>query len=348
MAKNLHYISQMGRKPAGLGNEIFGLAKAILGTQVFGGELITPDYSNSMHEYPKIIFDNFRSKRVNITLKKKINIGDKIFEQLGSRENLWNYKILLEDYAFREGLTDRHNLRIQHSSRMVGGFLAIRDTRETLLKLFEIDLSGLDSIEKSVGLHVRVPDVSDSNSQRILKKQIEEYYKPALRDLYSSDGAFRDLNLITNASSKNYFISDLTNYAKSLGFRCNYDAADSLTHLKLLAKSNFIIPSVSTFSLLGIFLSNAKYFWPSNYTTDNNNWRSIWGHEKLQILGPTFWFRELNGSNNYNPLKSRGMIHGFFNPYFLREWINYNSDFELSQDLIYYGSSRFDTEVYKK
>ncbi|NBO71220.1 MAG: hypothetical protein EBU66_14480 [Bacteroidetes bacterium] len=337
----------MGRKPAGLGNEIFGLAKAILGTQVFGGELITPDYSNSMHEYPKTILENFRSRRVNITLKNRINVGDEIFAQLGNRENLWDYKILLKDYAFREGLTDGQNLRIQHSSKMVGGFLAIRDTRETLRKLFEIDLSGLDSKDKSVSLHLRVPDISDSISQRILQRQIEEYYKPALRDLYSSDGAFSNLNLITNANSENSYISDLTKFAKSLGFRCNYDPADSLTHLKLLAKSNFIIPSVSTFSLLGIFLSNAKYFWPSNYTSTNNNWRSIWGHEKLQILGPTYWFRELNESHNYNPLKSRGMIHGFFNPYFFQEWIKYNSDYELSQDLIYYGSTSFGKEVYK-
>lgn len=348
MGRNLHFISPMGRKPAGLGNEIFGLAKAIMGTQVFGGEIIAPDYSSSMHEYPKTILEDFRTRKMNITLKKRINVGDEIFEQLGNQGNLWNYKRLLEEYATREGLINGENLRILHSSKMVGGYLAIRDVRESLLNLFEIDLSESETLEKSASLHLRGPDISDSDSQRILQKRIEEYFKPALRDLSSSDGDFTDLNLITNVSSNNPLISDLMIFAKSLGFRCNNQDADSLTHLRLLSKSSFIIPSVSTFSLLGIFLSRAKYFWPPSYTSNMNNWFSIWGDEKLQILGPTHWFRELNRSHNYNSLKSRGMVHGSFNPHFLREWVNYNSDYELSQDLIYYGSTSFDEEVYKK
>lgn len=348
MSQNLHFISPMARKPAGLGNEIFGIAKALLGTRVFGGELIAPDYSSSMHEYPRMVLENFRSKKSNFTVRRKIHIGHEVFEQLGSEENLWNYKTLLEQYATRENLSEGKNLRFLHSSKMTGGYLAIREVRENLLKLFEIDLSESNQLDNSASLHLRGPDISNPNSQKILQQSIEEYFKPSLLDLSSSGCEFTGLNLITNVSSNNPLISDLLNFADSLGFSCNNQDADALTHLKLLAKSNFIIPSVSTFSLLGIFLSNAKYFWPPGYTSNLDNWFSIWGDEKLQILGPTHWFRELNRSTSYNSLKSRGMVHGSFNPYFLREWVNYNSDYRLSQDLIYYGSTSIDSEVYIK
>lgn len=347
MNSNLHYISPMGRKPAGLGNEIIGLSKAILGIQIFGGKLIAPDYSTSNHEYPKVILENFEFKRYNLPLKRMIRVGSEVFDQLGTEDNLWNYKSILEQFAIRECLDNSKRFRVLHASKMTGGYLAIRESRAKLLELFEIDLSDSSSLERSVSLHLRGSDISNLDSSRMLQKEIEDYFKPALLDLSNSGCNLTKLNLISNLNSNNPQLLDVVHFAKSLGFLCNYSDADPLTHLKLLTKTSFIIPSVSTFSLLGIFLSNAKYFWPSKYTSLCGNWYSIWGSERLQILGPTKWFREINMNPGYNSLDSRGLIHGSFNQFFLQEWVKHKTEHKLSQDLIYYGSTKFEKEIYK-
>lgn len=347
MNQNLHFISPMGRKPAGLGNEIFGLSKAILGTRIFGGQLITPNYSASIHEYPKLILDNFNSRRFRMPPRRVNTVGSDIFQKLGNEENLWNYTAILQQFATDECLNSAKKLRILHASKMTGGYLAIRESRADLLELFGVNSSESRPSEENATLHLRGSDYGDFKSSTALRNKIENYFKPALLDLSNSGFDLTNLNLISNLSSNNPQLFNILNFAKSLGFSCNYSDADTLTHLKLLAESSFIIPSVSTFSLLGIFLSDAKYFWPSEYSSLVKDWYSIWGDEELQIHGPTKWFRGINMTPEYSALDSRGLIYGSINQSFLREWLNYETEYKLSQDLIYYGSTKFDEEIYK-
>jgi hypothetical protein len=274
-------------------------------------------------------------------------ISNDVFKELGNAENLWCYKSILEQIASRESLTSAKRLRILHASKMTGGYLAIRESRANLLKLFELNFSECRTLDRSVTLHLRGSDEVSLNSKRILQREIEDYFKPALLDLSNSGCDFTKLNLISNLSSNNLQVRDLLNFAKSIGFICDYSEADTLTHLKLLANSSFIIPSISTFSLLGIFLSEAKYFWPSGYTSLSDNWYSIWGKEESQILGPTKWLRDMNMNPQYSSLDSRGLVYGSLNEGFLREWVNHKTKYKLSQDLIYYGSTKFDKETYK-
>jgi len=74
----------------------------------------------------------------------------------------------------------------------------------------------------------------------------------------------------------------------------------SVEDLSVLASCDVIVPSISSFSLLAIFLSDALYVWPAQHLHDADGWRSIWGHEPRQASGPTAGSRKLAESEELN------------------------------------------------
>jgi hypothetical protein len=56
-------------------------------------------------------------------------------------------------------------------------------------------------------------------------------------------------------------------------------AGTSVADLATLAATDIILPSISSFSMLAIFLGRSNYLWHKDHLNENGGWYGIWSHE---------------------------------------------------------------------
>jgi hypothetical protein len=124
-------------------------------------------------------------------------------------------------------------------------------------------------------------------------------------------------------------------------------AGTSVGDLSVLANSDIIVSSVSSFSMLAIFLSNALYVWHADNLCVDGGWASIWGHEAHDDGGgPTMRAAEFEVASHSSA--HRGIpqgAHPVWSDAVLRRLRDTAAARKLSSDLIYYGVVPFDVNV---
>ena len=124
-------------------------------------------------------------------------------------------------------------------------------------------------------------------------------------------------------------------------------ASTSVGDLAALANSDLIVSSVSSFSMLAIFLSDAPYVWHADNLYGSGGWASIWGHEaKEEGDGTGCWSRGLEVALRSGP--QRGIPQGarpHWSDSVIRRLRDTAAGRKLSRDLIYYGVVPFDVDV---
>lgn len=358
MAKNVyhHYGVYSSRYSAGLGNEIFSFSKIKIANHQFPGTVSFPKYRPKLHELP-ILF-RLKSKKLyslrilNARLRNRLLIIDSnIYFQTAERLQNWDYSAVLSDLIVQ--YPDKNHLL--HCSRMAGGYLAIQSFRDSLRAMIS-EVSDPVRDSPSIAIHIRG---AVDKKRRFFWSRAKDFLEPTDHLKYgefnketpisfyleaiefiSRSEIFSEMivEIVTNLDSNHRKIQELVRKLEEENFHYRIVNGNQLQCMKAIISSNLIIPSISSFSLLAIFLSDSKYLWPTFNLFYSKEVFSIWGYEEHQLeRGPT----ELNRKFLEN-LKATGYerVRGLpFPPqenFNINTWFNHEDNL-LNLDLIYYG-----------
>ncbi|WP_425550504.1 alpha-1,2-fucosyltransferase [Arthrobacter gyeryongensis] len=229
---------------------------------------------------------------------------------------------------------------------MSGGYLAIRRARSFLRNSILGSnegiqaLDGLDLTENPavrVAVHVRGGDFQqgDSVEQSVFNQVLPiEWYRKQLETLTSSLDLPIEVFLATDGNQA--AIADSISLGRT---EPHVIGTSSISDLAILANCDVLISSVSSFSMLAAFLSDAPYIWHRDQLGESGGWLSIWGHEALnEGGGPTqnSLRRSIHNPSSFH----RGHAHSM-KPVWssaLLEYLRHRAMLRvMTTDLIHYG-----------
>jgi len=235
------------------------------------------------------------------------------------------------------------------------GIFSLRDE----LKLF-FNKNSQEALEKNVvAIHIRGPVQSRSRAfsfpkQRDFEPEKEDFKYGDFNSETPTDfyirvihelGRFVSLKeykflIVTNLNHQNNKILTITQTLAANGFQFTLHNGDTVDALKTLMTSKIIVPSVSSFSLLSLFLSDAKYFWPRQALFESKGFLSIWGYDSGQFpAGPTARAIEESVQYDYkSDSKNRGLPFPLKSSMDIEKWLSFGTVITPKCfDLIYYG-----------
>lgn len=333
---------QISPRGAGLGNEVFPWAKAYLGAEALGLRCVNPAWRLNPRRYDKYLGGTLLDSAKYIAAQSlpSVEITSKMYHSTGQTDYFEALGKL------RQGSIDRRFPVLVHSSGMSGGYLAIRRAKGFLQHallgspdaiLARAELDSTEDPTVRVAVHVRGGDfqasgvVARSGFNQTLPL---EWYRSQLETLTSSLALPIKIFLATDSPSpkvtEGLTIGDTS--PREIG-------SSSISDLAVLAHCDILISSVSSFSMLAAFLSDAPYVWHREQLHESGGWLSIWGHESEdEGGGPT---RKSQSESEVNPIgRNRGLAHAM-KPAWPSGMIQYLEQRALmrvtSSDLIHYG-----------
>ncbi|MDA8358793.1 MAG: hypothetical protein M0Z95_21425 [Actinomycetota bacterium] len=278
---------------AGLGNEVFPWAKAYLGAIAFDARLVDPPFLLNPRRYDRELDVGGIAATIRYLAVHSLpatTIDQPLLDTLGAIDY---YDAMC---ALRARLGTKSGLILRHTTGMQNGYLAIRRARPFLRSRLlgtESALRHLASLPAvasgvvTVGLHIRGGDF-DSQGQvtpGVFNATIPEaWYRDVLDSVHRELGLDRPLQVYVASNLPGERLADLLDLP---GCSITLLSGSATEDLAVLASCDFIIPSISSYSLLAIFLSDAFYCWPQEHLNDTDGWLSIWGHESSSGGPPT-------------------------------------------------------------
>ncbi|GGT30246.1 hypothetical protein GCM10010271_37870 [Streptomyces kurssanovii] len=269
-----------GTRGAGLGNEIFPWAKAYLASRELGFRLLGPAWGLSGRGY----WREFGTSRLDwaghAALRAVLPTATVTAGMVrATRETDYGSAIRVLDAEF--GWSKQHSLVLLHEG-MSGGFHGIARARDFLrMKLLghlphpDAHHWSADPPRLHVAVHARLGDFSDGRSgpqpgdfNTCLPAQ---WYRSVLDAMRRAFGDALHVDILTDAPDR---------AARLLPeYRNNIRRRTALQDLSVMAAADLLICSVSSFSMLAAFLSDAPYVWYRPHLGETNGFLSIWGHE---------------------------------------------------------------------
>ena len=272
----------IGHRGAGLGNEVRALAKARIGARVLGAQLVEqPWWLNPRHYGEDLGYNIVAPIRANLSRAWTPTVTIGRAESLG-----WDYEQTMRELAPK--LPDRFVLR--HASGMAGGLLSIASEQAFLAERLGVVQQQVlpGSRDTTIGVHVRCGDFASGEIQpgkfnlrlgmdwtEAAAIAVAEGCSGPIRFLVFSDASGEDLEPLKR------MVSSLRNFGTA-----ELSGGRVLDDLRELAGCDWIIPSVSSFSMLAVFLSTARYVWPGVHLVEHGPFGSIWGYETPMAQGP--------------------------------------------------------------
>jgi hypothetical protein len=184
---------------------------------------------------------------------------------------------------------------LRHASGMSGGLLAIASERAFLAERLGVvqaaqaaHVAEQGSPGTTIGVHVRCGDFATGEVKPgEFNHRLDMAWTQAAavavakgcigptRFLVFTDAGGEDLELVKQMAKS------LSAYGPA-----ELSSRRVLDDLRLLAGCDWIIPSVSSFSMLAIYLSTARYVWPAAHLVEHGPLGSIWGYEQEVAAGP--------------------------------------------------------------
>ncbi len=277
----------IGHRGAGLGNEVRALAKARIGARVLGAQLVEqPWWLNPRHYGEDLGYNIVPPLRANLSRAwtPTVTVGRAEFSG-------WDYEQTMRELAPK--LPERFVLR--HASGMSGGLLAIASERAFLAERLGVvqaaqaaHVAEQGSPGTTIGVHVRCGDFATGEVKPgEFNHRLDMAWTQAAavavakgcigptRFLVFTDAGGEDLELVKQMAKS------LSAYGPA-----ELSSRRVLDDLRLLAGCDWIIPSVSSFSMLAIYLSTARYVWPAAHLVEHGPLGSIWGYEQEVAAGP--------------------------------------------------------------
>lgn len=277
------------RRGAGLGNEIFPWAKAYLGSRVFGATLVDPPWRANPRRYDlDFAKGGWASalKYYSLASGPSLRITTSMVKETGRLD----YYDALTD--IKSETLSRKSRIIVHESGMDLGYRGIRRARPFLQNrllgtplalrcVSEMDGRSVQKIR--VGLHLRSGDFAVASVLRpgqFNTSMHSQWYVDRLHSLIDLIGP--DLELYIAGDQKMYESVSAAIENRVVPRRLRGSSIEDLT---ALVQCDLILPSISSFSMLALFLSDAAYTWPTEHLNESNGYASIWGNEKPPRLG---------------------------------------------------------------
>lgn len=299
-----------GRRGAGLGNEIIPWAKAFLAAQECSLRLAHPAWSLNPRGYRR----DFASSRFDWPLQRLAASSLPTLDVDGGMVRATGH----DDYGLAmseiwRGLPPnmiKGPLLIRHVSRMEGGFFGIRRARNFVLRellrppgvVEEVYRnSGIERSESRlrIALHIRAGDFLDSDRGPLPgefnRRVPPEWYIAVCRELLAIGGDEITFEIFTDERSH----PSIGRMISALGRRARLAPAQSpLADLVAMSRSDAIICSVSSFSMLAVFISDRPYIWYGPHLGKIDGWRGLWAFDTDQQTGRT----ALNAQTAASPL----------------------------------------------
>ncbi|MBT1004476.1 hypothetical protein KIH31_17965 [Paenarthrobacter sp. DKR-5] len=266
---------------AGLGNEIFPWAKAYLASRALGLQLVDPAWRLNPRQYYRELGGGYGTAGAYFAALSApgIDISTDAYTATGE----------VDYFRAMSRIAQTHNFHrrqvLVHSSGMAGGYLGIRRARAFLrLRLLSnaAVLHGLDILEGEdpavrIGVHVRGGDFGQAEevTQSDFNQAIPlAWYSSQLDSLSHLLNLPLRVYVATNSSSQ-AIVDALT----VRGEPPVVLKSSATAELSILTSCDLLITSISSFSLLAAFLSDAPYVWHRDQLGEAGGWLSIWGHE---------------------------------------------------------------------
>lgn len=333
---------QISPRGAGLGNEIFPWAKAYLAAQALGLNYIDPPWRLNPRRYDRQLKGGTWDS-TKYLVSRALPAADITRDVYRSTGHVDYYQAMLR---LTSKYRDSSRPVLLHSSGMSGGYLAIRRARIFLRHSILGSQSGTRTLTEleadqdpavRVAVHVRAGDFQERHSVQanVFNQTLPiEWYKSQLETLQASLDVPIRIYLATDGRP------DKVVDALAVGSnRPIVLGTTSISDLAVLAGCDLLISSVSSFSMLAAFLSDAPYVWHRDQLGESGGWLSIWGHEhENEGGGPT---RAAAASMTINPSAvHRGYAHSMrphWAPHLLRH-LEHKAQLRLGPaDLIQYG-----------
>lgn len=275
---------------AGLGNEMINWGKAFIVGQLINGCVLHPAWGLNSRNYRK----NFKTVRFDWLYQRAlcavlptIDFTDEIREEHGG-DLITSFKA----FAAENQLDTRPAIIIKMSG-MGGGFEQLGAARNFLIQkllatnntvnnLTKIDMS-MSREKLRIGLHIRRGDFIKplANENHTSKFNISinlNWYMNFCRNLLIIFKNNVEFLVITDASDDE--IKPILDT-----FPCfttyNHDYRD-VSDLLALSQCDFVLCSISSYSMWAVFLSSGVYGWYKPQLHLDGNYYSIWGHETSQ------------------------------------------------------------------
>ena len=337
------FSSLASTRGAGLGNEIIGLGKAYIGAKVLGLRFVAPPWRLNPRKYHKEIFspisENLRYGMSRVTPSQKVSL--EMFLNTGALDYEEALNSLLMTGQIVKG---RSTL---HTSGMNGGYAAIQKARPYIQSLIFGAKSSLQNLEKldaerhrpiRVGLHYRAGDFDNNVVQRgeFNSRVPIDWYVGILNSLRASLG--EDFDLIFTSDAKDSQTQELFRVP---GVNLLSQQSTTVADLSALASCDLLLCSVSSFSMLAAFISEAPYIWFEPQVSKSGGWCGIWANEE-NGFGKAHTLKSIQINQKMGgPAGGRGVLMNFepkWTPGLL-DFLRYRRQVRnRNKDLLYYGA----------
>ncbi|GAA0683070.1 hypothetical protein GCM10010193_41100 [Kitasatospora atroaurantiaca] len=327
----------------GLGNEIFPWAKAYLASRELGFGLLPPPWGLNRRGYWKDFgtsrLDWFGHRALRAVMPT-VTVTDEMIRSTGETD--YGAAIRVLDAEF--GWSQRRSLLLVHRG-MSGGLLGIARSRNyfrnTLLgRLPHVSLEdhqpGSDRIH--VAVHVRLGDFEDTTATGpgpgdTNESLPAEWYRSVLSALREQFGEMLHVEIMSDDPSKAARL--LPEWSRSIA-----RPRRTLEDLSVMAAADLLVCSISTFSMLAAFLSDAPYIWFRPHLDESEGFLSIWGFRPEQRTGRTAAnIRQEQRDPSGMPARGAAMGMGDDVPAWLADYLRMRVALRRrSADLIHFGA----------
>ncbi|MDD9207454.1 hypothetical protein PU560_13405 [Georgenia sp. 10Sc9-8] len=278
---------------AGLGNEVRGWAKALIGAHELGLRAVHPPWGLNARGYRRdfgtSIFDwpATQALRALPSITVDTNLA-------GRHEDYAEVMAELREHVART----RGPLVVWHTSGMAGGSSSIRRARPLIRaeltrpahvagNLYQIE-KRLDPRRLTIALHIRAGDFGASHQGprpgEFNRMVPIGWYRNIARDVRRRIGDAAQFLVFTDDPA-NPDIRRLSNELRAVPLpeRRRPMLSDVLT----MAQADLLVCSVSSLSILAAYLSEKPYIWYGPHLGEIGEWQGIWAHEPGQRQGLT-------------------------------------------------------------
>jgi hypothetical protein len=289
-----------GVRGSGFGNEAISWAKAFIGAQELGLRVAHPAWGLNPRQY----WRDFGTSRVDWLAHRAVApfVVDISWPEVRAT-GFDDYALALR--ALRGQLPlHRRPLVVRHTSGMAGGFLAVSRARHYLISqilrpphvaddLYRMAEMPRRDDSSLVAVHVRAGDFLDSDSGpgpgQFNRRIPADWYLRTCRSIRSQlEDRVSFLILTDNPAAP-----AVRRLVDEVGAVVPPDRRlPLLSDLASMVVADLVVCSVSSMSMLGVFLSGKPYLWYAPHLEETGGWRSVWGGEPDQVDGVTARNRE--------------------------------------------------------
>lgn len=284
-------IPVVDRRGAGLGNELILWAKAFIAGQALNMQALHPAWGINRRRYWRY-FQTSRTDYFQHQALRRLLPSERFDEEDYLRHGGDDYATALVSFAQERGLFKRKRFVIEIAGLWGGpGMLSparefiygqLLRTRWTAKNLFAIDRRAGES-RLRVGVHIRRGDFSApvTTAEYAGKFNLAvplAWYDAVMSELHQAFGDRVVFLIASDARAEELALITQRYPCITTDDLPNGDVSDLLA----LAGSDFLISSISSFSMWAAFLGRMPYAWFAPQLTSFAGTRSIWGHLPVQ------------------------------------------------------------------